>query len=435
VLAAVFALPLSDHDQAIVRALAARQPPTRPVRELWAVCGRRAGKSAVAALVAVYLATCRTYKLAPGERGVFMVIASDRRQARVVRRYITGLVHASPVLEQLIERETRDAVDFTNGVTIEIQTASFRAVRGYTVVGAVLDEVAFWPVEDAANPDKEILAALRPAMATQPDALLLALSSPYARRGELYRTWRDHYGKESDVLVIQAATRALNPAVDESVIARAYEEDEVSASAEYGAQFRRDIEGFVSREVVDAVTVEGRAELPPMSDADYYAFVDPSGGSADAFTLAIAHRDAAADITVLDLVRERRPPFSPEAVAAEFARVLKAYRVSSVVGDRYAGEWPREQFRKHGIGYEPAARPKSELYRDVLPLLNSRRVELLDLPRLRAQLVGLERRTARGGRDSIDHAPGSHDDVVNAAVGALLDAATVKRRVRMGAVW
>jgi hypothetical protein len=62
---------------------------------------------------------------------------------------------------------------------------------------------------------------------------------------------------------------------------------------------------------------------------------------------------------------------------------------------------------------------KSDLYREVLPLLNAGRVELLDLPRLRAQFLGLERRVMRGGRDSIDHGPSGHDDVVNAAAGAI----------------
>jgi hypothetical protein len=50
-------------------------------------------------------------------------------------------------------------------------------------------------------------------------------------------------------------------------------------------------------------------------------------------------------------------------------------------------------------------------------MINSVRVELLDHPRLIAQLAGLERRTARGGKDSIDHAPGGHDDIANAVAG------------------
>ena len=91
-----------------------------------------------------------------------------------------------------------------------------------------------------------------------------------------------------------------------------------------------------------------------------------------------------------------------------------------VTGDRYAGEWPRERFRAHGIGYALSEAPKSDIYRGVLPLLNSRKTELLDLPRLATQLCGLERRPTRGGRESIDHAPGAHDDVANAVAGVLL---------------
>jgi hypothetical protein len=55
-----------------------------------------------------------------------------------------------------------------------------------------------------------------------------------------------------------------------------------------------------------------------------------------------------------------------------------------------------------------------------LPLLNSGKIALLDHPRLIAQLCGLERRTARSGKDSIDHAPGAHDDIANGVAGALV---------------
>ncbi|MGH8525829.1 MAG: hypothetical protein ACREXY_16970, partial [Gammaproteobacteria bacterium] len=90
-----------------------------------------------------------------------------------------------------------------------------------------------------------------------------------------------------------------------------------------------------------------------------------------------------------------------------------------VTGDRYAGEWPRERFLVHGIHYRISDLTKSQIYQAALPMLNSHRVELLDNKRLRAQVLGLERRTARGGKDSIDHRPGGHDDLANAALGAL----------------
>jgi hypothetical protein len=141
-------------------------------------------------------------------------------------------------------------------------------------------------------------------------------------------------------------------------------------------------------------------------------------------TLAIAHKEK--EVAVLDCVREVRPPFSPETVTRDFAITLKNYRISKVVGDRYAGEWVTEQFKTNGISYELAEQSKSDIYRDVLPLINSGKVELLDLAKLEAQFVGLERRTARSGKDSIDHGPGAHDDVVNAACGALLRAGSYR---------
>jgi hypothetical protein len=170
--------------------------------------------------------------------------------------------------------------------------------------------------------------------------------------------------------------------------------------------------------------VPGRHELPPRRDVEHRAFCDPAGGSGgDAFTLAIAHAEArdGRRLAVLDALREIRPPFSPAATVAEFAGLLRAYGLSDVTGDRYAGEWPREQFRKHGVTYQVADKPKSDCYRDALPALNGGLVELLQHPRCVAQLCALERRTARGGRDSIDHPPGGHDDLANVAAGVVAD--------------
>ena len=400
--------------------------PTKPAREGWLIAGRRGGKSRLAALCACFCAAFRDYSqvLAPGERGTVMLIAADRRQARVLMRYVKGMLKATPTLAATIERETAESVDLTNRVTIEVHTASFRSTRGYTVVAAIAGELAFWDVdEDSAEPDREVLAAMRPGMATVPGALMLAISSPYARKGELWRAYERHFGKEGDVVVFVATTRELNPNVSPAVIEAAMVEDESSALAEYGAQFRRDVESFVSRETVEAATIADRAELPPaLSTHRYVAFADPAGGSGqDSMTLGIAHAEG--ERVVLDVLREVRPPFSPDMVCRDFAAVLRMYGVTEITSDRYAGSWPSERLAKHGIRCKPSDLVKSEIYAALLPLLNSGRVELLDDARLKRQLLGLERRTARSGKDSIDHGPRGHDDVVNSAGGALVLAA------------
>ncbi|MCJ2068591.1 hypothetical protein MKK75_07190 [Methylobacterium sp. J-030] len=421
-LGAVFGLPLSEAEAETYRACTNRQTlPETAYTEAWLICGRRGGKSFIMALVAVYLAAFREYRqcLAPGERATILILAADRRQARVIFRYIRALLTEVPMLARMIERETADEFDLKNRVTVEVGTSSYRAVRGRTLAAALADEIAFWPTDDAAEPDYAILDALRPAMATIPGAMLLCASSPYARRGALYDAHRRHFGKDgSPVLVWQAATRVMNPTIPQSVIDEALERDLPSASAEYLAQFRSDVESFVAREVVEAATPPGVVEKAPITSITYSAFCDPSGGASDSMTLAIGHRED--ERVVLDAVRERKAPFSPEAVVLEFSDLLKRYGLSTVVGDRYAGSWPRESFQRHGITYEPSEKPKSQIYIDLLPKLNSGEVELLDVPVLATQLITLERRTARGGRDSIDHAPGGHDDVANAAAGVLV---------------
>jgi hypothetical protein len=131
---------------------------------------------------------------------------------------------------------------------------------------------------------------------------------------------------------------------------------------------------------------------------------------------------------IVDAIRERRAPFSPDDVVKEFADTLRSYGIARIVGDRYAAEWPRERFKVHGIEYRVADKTKSDLYLSLLPLLNSNRIELLDHPRLLNQLTGLERRTSRAGKDSIDHVPGGHDDVCNAVAGAAVLAAQAAAR-------
>ena len=149
----------------------------------------------------------------------------------------------------------------------------------------------------------------------------------------------------------------------------------------------------------------------------YRAFCDPSGGSSDSMTLAIAHSDE--DRAVLDAIREIKPPFSPESVVKEFASLLRSYRIARVTGDKYGGAWVEDQFKRYGIRYEASADPKSDIYRDFLPLLNSGKADLLDHPKMLNQIASLERRTARSGRDTIDHPPGGHDDIANAVAGVL----------------
>ncbi len=174
--AALFGLPMSDSEADLFRQCTRRETlPEQPFAEAWIVCGRRSGKSFELALVAVFLATFCEYRqyLAPGERATILVVATDRRQARTIFRYIRALLVEVPMLARMVEREAAEEIDLSNSVTIEVGTSSYRAVRGRTLAAALCDELAFWSAENSANPDYEVLDALRPAMATIPTAMLL----------------------------------------------------------------------------------------------------------------------------------------------------------------------------------------------------------------------------------------------------------------------
>lgn len=413
---------LTDAERTLFEAVTGRErEPLEPVAEFWGVIGRRGGKTRSMAVLAAYLAACVDHRdvLGPGERGVLPLLAASTQQAGQAFNFVVGVFKGSRGLAELVTSTTADTLTLATGVDIEVRPASWRTIRGVTAVAAIADEIAFWRSDDSANPDREILKALRPALATT-GGLLACISSPHAKRGELYATFKRHYGPDGDprILVAKARARTMNPSLSQGVVDRAYEEDPEAAKAEYGGEFRSDLAIFISRETIDAAIEHGVTVRAPLGEVAYSAFADPSGGSSDSFTLAITHAEG--ERIVLDYIGERKAPFSPASAVEEFAAVLKMYRLSTVRGDRYAGEWPAEAFRGHGVTYQASDLNRSEIYLATLPLLNSGRVSLLDNQRMAAQFLGLERRTSRGGRDMVDHAPGSHDDVANSVAGALV---------------
>jgi len=421
VLKSIFALPMTEAEQLVFTKLSGRvDPPKQPVEETWIIAGRRGGKSRMAALIAVYLSCFKDYSpyLSAGERIKIIVLAVDRAQAGVIFRYAVGFLDQVPMLRAMVERETADSVSFSNRVDLEVTTNNFRSVRGTTIGAAILDEAAFWRSEFSASPDIEVVNAIRPAMATIPNALLIGIGSPYRRAGVMYDAWKRHYANdESSTLVIQASSQDLNPTIADSVIAKATEADAQAARSEWYAEFRSDLSAFLDMDLIERAVEGGRRERAPVNGISYVAFTDPSGGSHDSFTLAIGHEDKGR--FVVDMCRGIKPPFSPESIVKEFATLLKNYRCSSVVGDRYSGEWVREAFSKEGIYYQHSDLSKSECYLESLPLFSQGVVDLVDYQPLLAELQQLERRTSRSGRDSVDHPPNGRDDLANSVCGCL----------------
>ena len=301
-LRAIYGLKLEGEQLALAEQMAARTLQLgAEMSEAAFVCGRRSGKSdKLAANVAIYEAFFRDHNLSAGETGIVLLLAQNMRQAKVVKGYIEGKIDRSPILRRHIVAKRAQELELDNRITIAIHPASFRSIRGLSVVCCICDEIAFWWTEDNyANPDVEVVRAVRPAMATFPHGKLLMVSSPYTMSGVLWDVWRKR-DESQDTLVWHAPTRLMNPTVPEAFLKREQARDPENYRREYEAEFTEAISSFLPADAIDACVVKGREEVPPQESGCYYVGAVDAAFKGDWFTLAIAHNDRERDIVVVD---------------------------------------------------------------------------------------------------------------------------------------
>jgi hypothetical protein len=351
---------MSAKERAIFAELAGRRaPPKKRVKEIVVVAGRRSGKDSVASAVVAWAAGIEAAHiglLRPGERATVMLLARDREQSKIIKNYVDAFFQTIPELSEQVMRETATGLELANGVEILIATNDYRAIRGRTVLVAILDECAFYADENSAAPDIETDRALDPAMATLPGSLKIIISSPYKKGGLLLEKHRASYGKDDDrTLVVQAATQLLNPTIDMSIIERAMEADPTAANAEWNALFRDDVTSAFPRELIEGAVDPGVVVRPPRPGFEYRAYADAASGTGrDSYAAAIAHLDG--DEVVLDALYEARPPFNPLNTTADVAGLLKEYGLSACMGDpEFWGEvQPPASPKRLDISFSPS---------------------------------------------------------------------------------
>jgi phage terminase large subunit-like protein len=202
-LKATYGLPLNSEEREIYQQATGRSESVLAEQnEATLAAGRRSGKtSKIAGPIALYEAF-RDHHLTRGDRGYVVLIAPVKYQAKIAMHYIRAYLRSSPLLMQYVARERSDEVELTNGISIRCYPCSYITVRGISIVCAICDELAFWRHEETdANPEEEVLAALRPAMATFSTAKLIKISTPYRKEGTLWREFQQR--DELDHLVWQ----------------------------------------------------------------------------------------------------------------------------------------------------------------------------------------------------------------------------------------
>lgn len=423
----VFALPLTDAEGDLFTQCTGREHPPRSVVELvCAIIGRRGGKSIIAALLAVFLACLRDWRqdLASGEVGHVVVIAQTMKAARVVFGYIRGIFRAVPTLERMIVRETADEIELSNGIVISCWPCTYRSTRGLTIVCCICDEVDFW-FQEGPHMAEEVIGSVKPAMMTVLAAMLILISSPYTPLGYLHKVYGQHWGQEDDrVLVWKAPSLTMNPTLSEARIAKAIADDPDRGRAEYEAEWRVGVAAAFDPVLIDQAIRNDPLILPPQAGVRYGGGVDVSGLGEAEFAWTVAHWEGGR--IVMDLLNGRGRRWlrgvNLEGAVKACCDDMRRYGITEVLGDRYGGEWPPEAFRREGMGYRVAEKPKSDLYLELVPLFLAGKIEIPADPDLIRQLKLLQRRTGSQGKDVIEKPKGSHDDRANAlavAVAAL----------------
>jgi hypothetical protein len=406
----------------------------RALRRVILLAGRRAGKDRFLSAVAVWRAAlCADWSkhVSVGEQAVVSLLARDRRQTAILRRYAEGLLKA-PLLAAEIRRRTDDAIEFRNDGVLEIATNDVGSIRGRSAVAVLGSETCYWRTdENAASNDEEVVGAAEPSMAMCPDGGLLILgSSVYRKRGYMYRQFaRLHGNEETDDLCWFATSATMNPKLPASVIADALANDAPKARAEYENIWREDVDDFLPLDVIEAATDWGLVERPPELGMGirYVAAADAASGTGrDSFALAVGHavNDDARTVTI-DLVRERKPRFVAADVIKEFAEILRRYGISEVVSDRYSAGFAEDEWARNGVRFRACDNSTAENFLFALPLLTSKRGRLTDDATVRKQLSGLQRRVV-SGHEVVGHAQtaNAHDDLAAAVCACLVEAAT-----------
>lgn len=252
--------------------------PTKEFSEVWLDVSRRAGKSSMGTAIMAYEAIRQSHEYAiSGENPRGTMIASDRQQAGVDLSYLRGYFEDSEYLRPYLKEAFKESLVLHNDVILEVQSCSYRSVRGRTCFLFLAEELAFWHIQGE-RPADQIIAAMRPSLATA-GGKMIVISSPYSRQGPLYEHYERYYGKnDPNILYWKAATRTMNPTISEKFINNELSKDRAAGASEWLGEWRSDISGAYDHDAVMAcATLPG--EMGPKPYQVYSAFVDPSGGN------------------------------------------------------------------------------------------------------------------------------------------------------------
>jgi hypothetical protein len=397
-----------------------------------AMCGARAGKSYImGALRLLHMALTVELNLAPGESAAGLIVAPDLRLARQTLRYVIGTVRECPSVAKRIESDTADSVTVRrdDGEAVLVvclpATRGGSALRGRTLVGAVLDEACFFRDADYAVNDEELFKAVAPRIVPRGQAIIV--STPWAESGLLYDLYTRNYGHPEDAIAVHAPTLVLR---DEdhirALIERERERDPDNAAREFDAvpMAAGTVEFFDPGAIKSCIDEDAPLIIrPPVKDVGGTCGLD-TGFRKDPSAAVIVRRNG--DKCEVAECVEIRPPPGGRLIPSETIKALIArasyHRCGRAVADQHYIESVREHTKVPLFEAPPGIQGKLLVYTAARRLIHESRVRIpAGQTRLIAQLRQVVSKPTAGGHIVISspRKGGSHGDLVSAFTLAL----------------
>lgn len=370
-------------------------------RQLVDRVGRRGGKSSTFCRIAVCEALSDQHKIPPGDVGVVAIVSVKREEANERIRTVKAILDAIRVGYKPIDGGV--AIE-GRPVIIRVYTASIAGVSGFTGICILLDEMAKWKDADTgANPAKEVLASIRPTMATQPHARIFLSSSPLGQLDAHARAFAD--GDTDMQMVAHAPTWVANPSITEASTHK-LEPDEARWRREYKAEaMEGDEASLLSAAMLDICTRAGSGDVPRETACSYVAAMDP-GFVQNAWTFAIAAKRNIGGKLRKSIVCHREwrgsalAPLRPDDVFAAMAPLCAKYGVTGILSDQYERFSLAAIAEKYGLGvWLPSVNAESRLamYESLVAEFAAGLVEVPADQTMRADLLAIRQKLTPNG--------------------------------------
>nr|HMR07997.1 hypothetical protein [Polyangiaceae bacterium] len=412
--------------------------------------GARVGGTWLCSLWLLYRALVAPLNgLAAGELAFAVVVAPDTRLARQAIRFALGAAKACPEIAPLVESQTNDGfvVRRPDGYRVQLEalpaTRGGSALRGRTLVAALMDESSFFRDRDSGSVnDSELYRALI-VRCSVPGAMLLVVSTAWLESGVLHeligKNHPERGGRPASAVAAIAPTELMREgdAHIQRIVAEERERDPQNAAREFDCiAFSGGAGLFFDTQAVSACLVDIPHPLPPEQRCYVGAGVDPAFRS-DAFAGVITRQRRNEVVFEVAELFERRPergaPLVPSVVMGDFSKVAKRHGARALATDSFYVESVREHARNAGLSVystPDGQRGKARLFIAAREIIHGQRLHIpASLVALARQLREVVTRPTPGGGFSITspRRRGAHGDLVSALVHSLWRAEAAAR--------